>query len=336
MSKQLKISLISFDNWNYDREIVVALKKKNIIATHINIGCYKYKNNFERLKNVFSKIFLKKNLKFKNRQNYILETLTKLGKQDQILVLNPDLIDVECHIEIKKHTDKYIAYLYDSVARSMYPIEHLLDGVFDSIFSFDKEDVEKYNFKKINNYIYFEKQTLLSENKPKYNVVTITSFDKRFPLLNKIANHLSSYNYTFQFITISKNIKFKLLKFRWNNFNSEKLNPNIIFQSKKIPLAELKKLYDQTNVILDLVQGKQSGLSFRVFEAMGLQKKLITDNKTVMNYDFYNPNNIMIIENENLNFNADFFTAPYQKLSDDIYNQYTIESWIKVVFELEN
>jgi len=340
MKEKLKISIISFDNWNYDKEIVIALREKNIEATHINIGAYKHKNNFHRLKNVFYKVFFNKNLKFKNRQEYILKTLTKLGNQDQILVLNPDLIDFEYHKQIKQHTNRYIAYLYDSIARSMYPIEHLLNGVFDTIYSFDKIDAENYNFKKINNYIYFDKQEIVNQEKTKYKLLSIASFDKRFNLFNKIANQLSEMNYNFLFICVSRNINYKLLKYKWNNFikndKLDALNKSINFQSKKILLSDVKKYYEQTVVLLDLVQDHQTGLSFRVFEAMGLQKKLITNNKAIINYDFYNPNNILVIENEKLNFNTDFFNTPYQKISDDTYSQYTIESWVKVVFELEN
>jgi len=57
---------------------------------------------------------------------------------------------------------------------------------------------------------------------------------------------------------------------------------------------------------LDLVQGNQTGLSFRVFEAMALQKKLITDNKAIRNYPFYNPNNILILDSKEIILNSDF------------------------------
>lgn len=325
-----KITLISFDNWNYDKEIVVALNKINVVATHINIGKYKHKNIFERLKNVCSKIFLNKNLKFKNRQEFILETLTKLGKQDQILVLNPDLIDLDYHLQIKQRTDKYICYLYDSIARSKYPIEHLLDGVFDKIFTFDGDDSQKYDFEKINNYIYLDKQTAVK--KPDYKIVTISSFDKRFPLFNAIANQLQEKKCDFKFILISRNISYKVLKFKFKN--KIEFNKLINFQSKKIGIQKLINHYNNAKIILDLVQGFQKGLSFRVFEAMALQKKLITDNKSIAEYEFYNPNNILIIDKENPIIPSSFIDSEYEEIPVEIYNKFTIDSWVKKVFKL--
>jgi hypothetical protein len=66
-----------------------------------------------------------------------------------------------------------------------------------------------------------------------------------------------------------------------------------------------------------------------------MQKKIITTNKSISEYDFYNPNNILILdENSEIDINLDFFKTPYQALSDAIYYKYTIENWVKTVFKL--
>lgn len=327
---QQKISIISFDNWNYDRFLVLALQKKGIEATHIKIGGFKHKNLIVRIQNSLSKFFLNKNPKIKKRQEYILETLEKIGFQDQILVINPELIEVEYHKKIKNFTNKYIAYLYDSMSRC--PAEHLLDGYFDKIFSFDREDSEKYKLDKINNYIYLEKSEKIVFD-TKFKVATVSSFDKRFYLFNKIADKLTEMNQRFDFVFVSRNIWFKILKY--NNKHKEKINKNIKFQSKKVLLNDVNALYNNSLIILDLVQGFQSGLSFRVFESLALQKKIITDNKNIMNYDFYNPNNILVIDKENLQLEQDFFAKPYHPIPNEIYDKYTVNTWIETVFNLK-
>ena len=73
----------------------------------------RHKNFPARVQNTISKIVLNRNLKNEQRQQMILQQLGKLGKQDEILVINPELIDREYHEEIKKYAGKYIAYLYD-------------------------------------------------------------------------------------------------------------------------------------------------------------------------------------------------------------------------------
>ena len=128
------------------------LKELGHEAHHIKIGNFQHKNIIERITNTFSKIFLKKNPKHIKRQEYIIKTLEKLGKQDHILVINPELIDKDYHLKIKEFTPHYISYLYDSVARCN--ILHLLDGIFNQIFSFDKKDIVQYGFLSTQNYNY--------------------------------------------------------------------------------------------------------------------------------------------------------------------------------------
>lgn len=321
-----KIAVISFDHWDYDKHIVSTLQKKGIDAAHIKIGGFRHQNLFQRLTNTFSKVFLNKNPKLKKRQDFILESLSKIGFQDQILVINPELIDLEYHLEIKKSTNKYIAYLYDSVDRC--PVEHLLNGIFDAIFSFDDNDISKYNFKKTNNYIYFDKKPL-NLKKPEYDVFYLASYDKRLDLLNQISKKLNEINKTYLFIVVGKKTWKKSVTNLFKNSNK-----SIIYRRNRIKQEDIGFYYSKTNVILDLVRDNQIGLSFRVFEAMAFQKKLITSNKSIKNYDFYNPNNILIVDKSNLIFESPFFESNYEPLSDDIYRKYTLNSWVENVFDL--
>lgn len=316
MSSQ-KIVVISLDHWNYDKHIISDLQSKGITSQHINFGDYKHPSFFSRIKNFFFKVFLKKNLKKILRQEYIIERLETIGKQDQILVINPDLIEKKYHLMIKEHTHKYIAYLYDSVAR--YPVQDLLEGVFDEIYSFDTDDVKKYNFKPTTNYNYLEKKDFQWIEAPNYQLFYLASYDDRMALLSEIAQKLNAIKVTFRFIIVTKKVK---------------EIPFIEIRKERINQEDLGEFYNQTNVILDLVRDQQTGLSFRIFEAMAYQKKIITSNTAVRNYDFYNPNNILVLDENNLQIDASFFTTMYQPIPDEIYQKYTLSHWVDTIFEL--
>ena len=272
-----KICVISFDHWDYDNHIVTALQKKGIESVHIKIGGFKHASSWVQIKNTFSKIFLNKNPKKTKRQEFILETLRKIGKQDQILVISPEDINLKYHLEIKKYTSRYIAYLYDSVARS--PVEHLLEGIFDTVFSFDDKDIEKYHFEKTTNYIYLDKKPL-DPRKTKFQAFYLASFDKRLGFLLEIAKKLDEIGIRYLFIVVGKKIWLKKL------FSFFRNNSSIIYRRNRIKQEEIGNYYSQTNIIFDLVRQNQTGLSFRIFEAMAYQKKLITNNPSVANYDF--------------------------------------------------
>ncbi|SNA31720.1 glycosyltransferase [Flavobacterium psychrophilum] len=322
-----KICIISFDHWNYDKHIVDKLNEKGIDSFHIKIGGFKHKNIGTRIINTFSKIVLGKNPKIKKRQEHIIKMLEEKGFQDQILVINPEVISLEYHQKIKKFTSKYIAYLYDSVERC--PIEHLLHGVFNEIYSFDKGDVKEYGFKETTNYNYLEKQPITDGLSIKNQVLYIASFDNRLEKVMLLKQAFEKIKVSYKFIIVGKKTSLYKLK---NVFSSKILG--IEFKRNRIKQNDLKELYSQTQAILDLVRDNQSGLSFRVFEAMAFQKKIITNNKNIVGYNFYNPNNILVLENENYIFDKAFFDTNYKPLSDEIYYQYTLDNWVIKIFGL--
>ncbi len=254
--------------------------------------------------------------------------MQKLGKQDQILVINPESITKEHHLEIKKHTSRYIAYLYDSVARN--PVEHLLEGIFDTIFSFDTNDIEKYHFQKITNYIYLDKKPLTIE-KPKFQAFYLASFDNRLQFLYEIEKKLTEIKVSYLFIIAGKKTWKKCLFSIFKNKHKF-----IYYRRNRIKQENIGNYYSQTHVVFDLVRENQTGLSFRFFEAMAYQKKIITNNSSIVKYDFYNPKNILVISESNLDFNSDFFNTNYEPIPENIYKKYTIENWIENVFNLKN
>jgi len=320
-----KICIISFDHWNYDEHIVHMLQKMGVNSFHLKLSTFKHKSVLTRLSNTLSKIFFGINPKHIKRQEYLIERLAKKGVQDQILVINPEIIDLNFHLKIKKYTKKYICYLYDSVER--HPVEHLLNGVFDEIFSFDKSDCAKYHFKEITNYNYLNEQSLKTNTPIKNELLYIASFDNRLPRALKIKKYLDQHNITNRFIIVGK----KTLFYKFKNFFSSTIK-GIELRNKRVNQDDLQTLYRETNVIIDLVQEHQTGLSFRIFEAMAFQKKIITNNAAISKYDFYNANNIFVLENEIIK--KSFLTTKYQPIPKHIFEKYTLRNWISIVFKV--
>lgn len=322
----MKICVISFDFWGYDAHIVETLKEKGIEANHIKIGAVSYENFGERLTNLFSKVFLGKNLKYQKRQKFVIEQLDKLGYQDQILVLNADTFDHSTLEYMKKSTNRFITFLYDNLDR--YPVQDKLH-FFDKIYSFDDKDIEKHGFERLTNYNYLP---FLSQEKqnPSEDALYITSYDKkRIKQLDILSQKFEELRLKFDLYVIGKK--------SWKNQLMKPFSKNkIVFTRKRINHENLPEFYKRTKVILDLMRENQYGLSFRVFEAMALEKKIITDNEKIKNYDFYNPNNILVLDKDFSNITKDFFETPYQPLPEEIYKKYTLEKWVERVFNLEN
>jgi hypothetical protein len=72
-----------------------------------------------------------------------------------------------------------------------------------------------------------------------------------------------------------------------------------------------------------------------VFEALGFKKKLITNNQDIINYDFYNPNNIFIISESNYEVPSIFFETDYIEVSPEIINRYGLNNWLSIVLKVD-
>ena len=70
----------------------------------------------------------------------------------------------------------------------------------------------------------------------------------------------------------------------------------------------------------------------RTFEALGAKRKLITTNSHVMEYDFYRENNVLIVDRNNPIIPLSFIKAPYEELPIEIYNKYSLSSWLSNIF----
>jgi hypothetical protein len=315
----MKITLISLDNWGFNKHIAEVLVKKGHIVNQIDFNSFKYKypNFWIRVYNFFLKIISKKNMKNIYYGKEILRQLELLReKQDIILTIKADFIDPEYLKEFKKYTYKSIGFFNDNTIRCPKIIPAI--PLFDQVFSFEKEDCEKYKLRFAPNWIYLQNKV---QNKRvfKYEIFNISSKDGRLSILSKIAKNLKSNNINYKFMVLDK--------------GNQSDNGEIEFFSEKISLKEVSNLIDESKTLLDINRKGQNGLTFRVFESLGLEKKLITTNLDIKNYDFYNSNNILIIDENNPIIPVDFFENEYEEIPKKILQKYTLDGWAdRVIF----
>lgn len=313
--KQVLLMMPSY--YNFDEVISESLLKYSghQVKTIDTSPKLVYRHLFDRIVNVFSKVFLNKNLKPAMQRKRILEEIDHLERIDYLIINRVDLIDdVVFDVVIKRAAHK-VLLLWDSLEKVGAPINRF--SAFDRIFSFDTDDCKRHHFKKIENFHFWETQ---QPEKPIYDVVYLGTLDAREDDLKKLIAYLKEREKTvkaFLHIPSGKTIK-----------RSEQISP----LEKIVPFKESISFAKQAAVIIDLAHKNQTGLSFRVFEAMSLHKKLITTNKHIANYDFYNPNNIFVLTDiDQINIPQSFWTAPYEELDHEIVNKYAAESWVKKI-----
>ncbi|WP_046759214.1 hypothetical protein [Kordia jejudonensis] len=317
MKSSKKTLIIAPYAFGYTSHIHSALQQYNHIDAEIlylDQPVFQYKNTFHKVQNFFSKLFLGKNLKKSFVTDRIKSSITELGKQDEIFIIRPDVLNDDVLHFIKSYTTKFIAYYYDSTRR--FPRKVDIIPLFDKVYSYDRLDVEKYNLELLTNYIFEESNHTDFE----YQFFNISTNDYRFPLLENLAKYLKQHNWNY-------NIQV------YNGSEMPAEHVEIITTQKSI--AEVSALIQKAKIIVEIQRTEQVGLSFRIFEALGHRKKLITTNKDIVNYDFYHSQNILVVDQDAIEIPEDFVTSPYLEIDEKILSKYKIENWVQPIFELK-
>ena len=101
-----------------------------------------------------------------------------------------------------------------------------------------------------------------------------------------------------------------------------------------LPYRQTLLLTQKAGVLVDFLNTKHYGLSLRVFEAIGFEKKLITTNPTVVHYDFYHPDNIFVWNGTNRAELAEFLKKPLFRLPEDLKRKYSFGNWIRFALDI--
>ena len=223
----------------------------------------------------------------------------------------------------------FILYLDDSV-KNLRNVDKTFK-FYDKVLTFDRMDAGHYNIKF--RPLFFN--NLIERNESsftKYDLCFIgTAHSDRLNVINKICDKYPDLYYNFFLYLQSKLLYFYyfLLKKEYRKYRFN------FFKYKKIKMVEVVQMMKESNAILDIQHPLQTGLTIRTIEALGMGKKIITTNEDIINYDFYNQDNICIIDRENPQIDLNFFKKNYNPIDDDIYNKYSIDGWIDEVFCME-
>jgi hypothetical protein len=270
---------------------------------------------------------------FKNRIfKYFLKTLpgNLLGKIDYVFIINPEVVNKEVLNKYKKTMPNaiFILYMWDSFKNKKQTLNILND--FDYKFSFDKKDCLEYNMDYLPLF-YIDKYKDIAEKKDyKYDFTFIgTAHSDRYFLVKKIKNQFLNYRF-FEFYYFQSIILFIYNKLVNKHFKNIKYK-DITYVSLR--LNDVLNVVSKSKIVIDIQHPFQDGFTMRLIEMIGAKRKIITTNKNVEFMDFYNENNILIIDRNLPIIPKSFLKSDYIDLPSDIYEKYSIGSWLKTIFK---
>jgi hypothetical protein len=268
---------------------------------------FHYKNFLQRATNFYLKTFSGKNLKQVYYNERIQHKIKQQQRQyDSIIIIRPDLLNDETLQLLRSMTNHYVAYYWDSA--DFFPRKKTIAAYFDKVYSFDRADCTNYGYTTITNF-YIAENVSAEINIQAYGLL---SYDKRKTQLEKIAAYL-------QAVGISYCIKTYSQKPFESNYLT-RLNTVLDYNAMLNEIAHCQ-------VVIEVQKEGQQGLTFRPFEALGMEKKMITNNPRIKEYDFYCEENICVVEPDNIVIPAQFFSTPYTKIVPAIKHKYHLDCW---------
>jgi len=324
-----KILYIGVSTFNYEKEIKSALEHMGALVDYHD----------ERPANDFwTKVFLRLNFKSliqSKIDTYYADILNKSKNitYDYVFIIKLETIDKKILEQLKENQKNaiFILYLWDSIQN--YKGKEKLLPFFDKAFSFDKTDTVKYNDLDFLPLFYIPayKQALVNRDEIIYDLCFFgTGHSDRYKTIKEIKTQAKKNNLkVYSFLYLQSKAIFWVRKILNKTMRDAQVSD---FSFSSLNQAQLIDKILKSNVIIDIEHQGQVGLTMRTIESIGCQKKLLTTNKSIQEYDFYNENNIYIIDRDNISLNKDFFLTPYQKLDKNMYEKYSLHSWLTTIF----
>lgn len=325
------IILISPRYFNYETEIKEALEKKGAYVHYIN----------DRIKDsTLNKAQFRLNLQGKRGRKRVLMYFDEHLKQatnereiDYLIAIIPEGFSKEIieYYKAKLKNTIFILYMWDSIENRPYILDTL--SLYDRTYTFDKNNSVKYNltFRPL---FYTDEYYWIGQAPAnfEYDLSFIgTAHSDRYVVIKNLLESAGKKLNTFLFFYLQHPLVALYYKLTDPEFKKVKIK-DVSFNG--LSKQNVLRIIEKSRCVIDINHPKQTGLTIRTLEVLGARRKLITTNSDIVNYDFYNANNILVIERQNPNLLESFLEIPYEPLDNELYNRYSISSWINDVLSL--
>ena len=235
-------------------------------------------------------------------------------------------------IKLCQKDAKFVLYQWDS--QTNFPYIKQVQKYFDKCYSFDRRDIEETPSLKFLPLFYSRKYEEIGKRNNtnfKYDFCFVgTAHPKKYKFIKMMSEQLKSvYPNQFIYFFFPSPIVYFYRKIMNNELRKAKYNE---FHYVPLKGKDMNDVYETSRCVLDSAQDGQLGLTIRDLEALGAKKKLITTNEDVINYDFYKPENIYVYEGK-IDLENVFFTHEYKEVSKEVYEKYSLRSWLKEILE---
>lgn len=212
-----------------------------------------------------------------------------------------------------------IKYCYPNVVddfASLNPDVLKKYGIY--VYSWDIEDCRKYNLRQLKSC--YDGEILKLKSESEYDLCFIGADKGRYQRIKEIEDY-AERNQLHTYIHVTSDYSF--LSFIHS------------YYKKPIKYKKYLEIVSKSKCIIDFVRRGQSGTTMRTMEAIFSGQKLISNNPFLKQMDFYHPNNIYVLEDDNSNIDGikDFLEKEPVPVNQEILNTYTFDYYYKTLLK---
>jgi hypothetical protein len=284
---------------------------------------------------------------------YIRRELKKIEdtRFDIIFSINGYIICPYLFRKLRSKNPELFSVLYLWDANSMYNWAKELK-YFDKVYTFDRADAEEFGLiYKPNFYLKNSGSTLKNI---KFDLFFVGKFTpSRLSFLDKLSTESTKYGVNSFFklwpafsifphnFIIYKVLKLLDLRYTWvrsfllNYEAYEGILENEFILQQCLDFKAIQDLACLSNVIMDIPFQGQTGYTHRLIEALANGKKVLTTNASIKKEQFYNSDQIRVIDLKNPEFDNQWIKERVIFPVSEYFNDLELDSWLTSIIHAE-
>jgi hypothetical protein len=201
--------------------------------------------------------------------------------------------------------------------------------VFDRAFTFDPVDARHDTRLRYRPLFFLDEYTRLPKVKQDIDLLFFgTAHDDRYPVLKRLSGSLPAHvrfnvvlYFPSKFVYAARRVLDPRL---WSARRSE-------FIFSPLSKTDIQALIARSHAVVDIERSIQTGFTMRSVETLGAGKKLVTTNSKVRDADFYNPDNVAVIDRTRPMLPDAFLERPYAPPPSQVLQRYSLSDWVREV-----
>lgn len=265
--------------------------------------------------------------------SFFSKSLESLGRKtyDIVFIIQGEGISINTLTMIRGAypNARMIFYTWDSVKNKPYIKEFM--NYFDNLFTFDPNDASQLgiSFRPL----FFSPGFDQIYNEPhQFDLSFVgTIHSDRYAIIKKITQQLPKNMSVFLHLYLQSPWMYDYRRLFTNSINGARRGE---FEYHTLDKEAVQATFLRSHTIIDIEHPSQCGVTMRTFEALGSARKIITTNQFLRNYDFYNPQNILIINRNEPRIDISFLSSPYVAISKEVRAKYSLNAWVNQILSI--